>query len=78
MDKSKDWTLLNPTWRMFYVMFDRIEPSQLAYKLSDTDTVFTRVGAILKALLQNSAAKNFSVKHLLLTQLIQVYVQKSL
>ncbi|CDW81095.1 UNKNOWN [Stylonychia lemnae] len=80
IDKARNWAILNHRWRMFYAVFEFLEDKHFQYYL-DSDakiTIQDRVGQIISAILKNGDSQNYNVKYLALTQLLPMFVNKSI
>lgn len=72
IDRSREWTLANTRWRMFFVVFDLLETGHYQIALENGSTVLDRVSEVFTAILKGSVdAKNFNVKTIVITQLFK-------
>jgi hypothetical protein len=70
LDKCKEWTLSNQKMRMFYVIFDLLQPSHYLLSLDPNSTVFDRLTSIFTSVLSSSpVVKNFNLKSIFLQSL---------
>jgi len=64
--------------RMFYVIFELLQPSQILYKLDAKSTIYDRVASIFTAVLNSSAVvKNFNLKSIILQNMFKSLLAKA-
>lgn len=78
LEKCKEWTLSNQKMRMFYVIFDLLQPSQYLYSLDAKTTIYDRVISVFTSVLSSApVVKNFNLKSILLQSLFKTLLQRA-
>ena len=67
LEKCKEWTLSNQKMRMFYVIFELLQPSHYLYSLDAKSTIFDRLISVFASVLSSApVVKNFNLKSIFL------------